>query len=300
MGLAGLEFKQSPTRQVFCPGFFTLTKGGHRYRCWKHSGHGAMDMHDSIVQSCDVYFYDLARTLGIERMHDYLDGFGFGRKTGIDMHGESAALLPSRKWKRGARDEPWYPGETVIAGIGQGYMLATPLQLASATAALANGGVRMRPHFLLAEQNPMDNQVIAVDLKAAQPRVSSSEAIPLVQAAMVDVTSGARGTARRIGEGSPYSIAAKTGTAQVIGIKQNEKYNEDEIDERHRDHALFIAYAPAENPTIAVAVIVENGGHGGSTAGPIARQVLDYHLLGKLPEPPKVPVEVEANEVPEA
>lgn len=284
MGMAGIEFGRSPVNKVFCPGFYTLTKGGHRYRCWKHSGHGSMDMHDSIVQSCDVYFYDLARSLGIERIHDYLDEFGFGQKSGIDMHGESAALLPSREWKRGARDEPWYPGETVIAGIGQGYMLATPLQLASATSALANGGIRMRPHFLLAEQDPMDNQVIAANPREAMPIVSNSEVIPLIKDAMVDVTSGARGTARRIGAGSPYSIAAKTGTAQVIGIKQNEKYNEAEIDERHRDHALFIAYAPADNPRIAVAVIVENGGHGGSTAGPIARQVMDYYLLGKEPE----------------
>ena len=284
MGMNGLEFKRSPAKKTFCPGFFTLTKGGHRYRCWKHSGHGSMDMHDSIVQSCDVYFYDLARNLGIERMHDYLDGFGFGRKTGIDMNGESAALLPSRDWKRGARDEPWYPGETVIAGIGQGYMLVTPLQLASATSALANEGIRMKPHFLLAEQNPMDGEIRPVNLQAAQPRIINSDAIPIIQNAMIDVTSSARGTARRIGANSPYKIAAKTGTAQVIGIKQNEKYNEEEVALRHRDHALFIAYAPADNPRIAVAVIVENGGHGGSTAGPIARKVMDFYLLGKEPE----------------
>ena len=284
MGLAGLEFGRSPTKTTFCPGYFTLTKGGHRYRCWKHSGHGAVDLHDSIVQSCDVYFYDLARSLGIDRMHDYLDGFGFGRKTGIDMHGESAALLPSREWKRGVRDEPWYPGETVIAGIGQGYMLVTPLQLASATSALANGGLRMQPHFLFATQNPIDGEIVPASHRPAQPRVANSEHIPLVRAAMVDVTSSARGTARRIGKDAPYRIAAKTGTAQVIGIKQNEKYNEKEIAERHRDHALFVAFAPAEAPRIAIAVIVENGGHGGSAAGPIARKVMDYFLLGKEPE----------------
>ena len=284
MGMAGLEYGRSPTRKTFCPGFFTLTKGGHRYRCWKHGGHGSIDMHDSIVQSCDVYFYDLARNLGIDHMHDYLDSFGFGRRTGVDMHGESAALLPSREWKRGVRDEPWYPGETVIAGIGQGYMLVTPLQLASATSALANKGIRMQPHFLLARQNPMDGKVVPANIRVAQPEVINSADIPIIKDAMVDVTRDIHGTARRVGMDSPYQIAAKTGTAQVISIKQNEKYNEEEIALRHRDHALFIAFAPADDPAIAVAVIVENGGHGGSTAGPIARKVMDYYLLGKEPQ----------------
>jgi penicillin-binding protein 2 len=284
MGLAGLDFGRSLSRKTFCPGFYTLTKGGRRYRCWKHSGHGSMDMHDSIVQSCDVYFYDLAHNLGIDRMHNYLDGFGFGQKTGIDLNGESAALLPSRDWKRGARDEPWYPGETVITGIGQGYMLTTPLQLASATAMLANDGIRMRPHFLLAEQDPMSGDVSPAVRQQAEQTIVNSDDIPFIKTAMIDVTSSARGTARRIGADSPYKIAAKTGTAQVIGIKQNEKYIEAEVALRHRDHALFIAYAPADDPKIAVAVIVENGGHGGSTAGPIARKVMDYYLLGKEPE----------------
>jgi penicillin-binding protein 2 len=284
MGLAGLDFGRSLSRKTFCPGFYTLTKGGRRYRCWKHSGHGSMDMHDSIVQSCDVYFYDLAHNLGIDRMHNYLDGFGFGQKTGIDLNGESAALLPSRDWKRGARDEPWYPGETVITGIGQGYMLTTPLQLASATAMLANDGIRMRPHFLLAEQDPMSGDVSPAVRQQAEQTIVNSDDIPFIKTAMIDVTSSARGTARRIGADSPYKIAAKTGTAQVIGIKQNEKYIEAEVALRHRDHALFIAYAPADDPKIAIAVIVENGGHGGSTAGPIARKVMDYYLLGKEPE----------------
>lgn len=283
MGMAGLNFGRSPVKTTFCPGYFTLTQGGHRYRCWKHSGHGSMDLHDSIVQSCDVYFYDLARHLGIERMHDYLDDFGFGQLTGIDLNGEVSALLPSAEWKRGARAEPWYPGETVIAGIGQGYTLVTPLQLASATAVLASGGQHMRPHLLLATEDPVSGERVPAQLRALSEPIINPDDIPLIKAAMIDVTSGARGTARRIGLDAPYRIAAKTGTAQVIGIKQNERYDEEKVAERFRDHALFIAYAPADDPRIAVAVIAENGGHGGSTAGPIARKVMDFFLLGEQP-----------------
>jgi penicillin-binding protein 2 len=283
MGMLGLKAGISSGKQTFCPGYYTLNKGGHRFRCWKHSGHGAMDMHDAVVQSCDVYFYDLAHHLGIDEMHDSLSLFGFGSKTGIDLYGESAALMPSRQWKRGAKDLVWYPGETVIAGIGQGFVLTTPLQLASATSTLANNGQRMKPHLLLAEEDPL-----TAEKKHNSPVVLSrdnwnSENLKEIKQAMLDVTDSARGTARRIGAGSPYKIAAKTGTAQVIGIKQNERYIESEVSIRHRDHALFIAFAPVENPEIAVAVIAENGGHGGSTAGPIAKKVMDYYLLGKEP-----------------
>ena len=284
MGMLALKSGVSTAKKTFCPGYYTLTKGGHRFRCWKHSGHGAMDLHDSVVQSCDVYFYDLAHHLGIDEMHDSLSLFGFGSKTGIDLNGESAALLPSRQWKRGAKDLAWYPGETVIAGIGQGFVLTTPLQLASATAMLANNGQRMKPHLLLAEENPLSAEKVINPSPALGSGKWKTEHLEFVRQAMVDVTDSARGTARRIGAGSPYKIAAKTGTAQVIGIKQNERYKESEVNPRHRDHALFIAYAPAEHPEIAVAVIAENGGHGGSTAGPIAKKVMDYYLLGKKPE----------------
>lgn len=284
MGLTGLKFKQSPAKKVFCPGFYTLTKGGHRFRCWKRHGHGAMDVHDAIVQSCDVYFYDLAHHLGIDAMHDSLQPFGFGVKTGIDLAGESAALMPSKKWKREARDQSWYPGETVIAGIGQGYVLSTPLQLASATAVLANNGMRMKPHLLLAQEDPLSAEKTLNPPVALGNVIENQQDIPLIHQSMIDVTDTPRGTARKIGAGSPYKIAAKTGTAQVIGIKQGERYNEEEVALRNRDHALFIAYAPAEKPEIAVAVIAENGGHGGSTAGPIAHKVMDYYLLGKEPD----------------
>jgi penicillin-binding protein 2 len=246
-----------------------------------------MDLHDAVVQSCDVYFYELAHQLGIEYMHDFLVDYGFSRKTGIDLHGESSALVPNREWKKKYRDEPWYPGETVIAGIGQGYMLATPLQLASATTAIANAGKRMQPHLLKGIEDPLTRERIANTPQQIGNAVASPGQLAVIESSMIDVTHGARGTARRIGLNSPYKIAAKTGTAQVIGIAQNERYNEEEVALRHRDHALFIAYAPAEQPRIAVAVIAENGGHGGSTAGPIARKVMDYYLLGELPAEPE-------------
>ena len=197
--------------------------------------------------------------------------------------------LPSRQWKRGAKDLAWYPGETVIAGIGQGFVLTTPLQLASAMAMLANNGQRMKPHLLLAEENPLSAEKVINPSPALGSGKWKTEHLEFIRQAMVDVTDSARGTARRIGAGSPYKIADKTGTAQVIGIKQNERYKESEVNPRHRDHALFIAYAPAEHPEIAVAVIAENGGHGGSTAGPIAKKVMDYYLLGKKPEKKEEP-----------
>jgi penicillin-binding protein 2 len=273
MGMLGLKAGISSDKKTFCPGYYTLNKGGHRFRCWK-----------------DVYFYDLAHHLGIDEMHDSLSLFGFGSKTGIDLSGESAALMPSRQWKRGAKDLAWYPGETVIAGIGQGFVLATPLQLASATSTLANNGKRMKPHLLLAEEDPLTAEKNLNSPVVLSSDKWNSDNLEEIKQAMLDVTDSARGTARRIGAGSPYKIAAKTGTAQVIGIKQNERYKESEVALRHRDHALFIAFAPVENPDIAVAVIAENGGHGGSTAGPIAKKVMDYYLLGKEPEKKEEPL----------
>ncbi len=283
MGLLGLKSGISPVKKILCPGYYTLTKGGHRFRDWKRGGHGLVDMHDAIVQSCDVYFYDLAHRLGIDYMHEYLALFGFGSKTGIDLNGESRALLPSKQWKRAARDKPWYPGETVIAGIGQGYVLATPLQLASATSELANHGVRMKPHLLLADEDPLTAEKNLYQPIILNEKIWRDADLEFVKQAMIDVTDSPRGTARRIGANSQYKIAAKTGTAQVIGIKQNERYKESEVSLRNRDHALFIAFAPADDPQIVVAVIAENGGHGGSTAGPVARKVMDYYLLGIKP-----------------
>ena len=242
-----------------------------------------MDMHKSIVQSCDTYYYRLANDLGIDRMHAFLSQFGFGKKTGIDLEGEVAGVLPSREWKAKRSKQPWYPGETVIAGIGQGYNLVTPLQLAVATAALANGGTVYRPELVQAiiDSRTGQRRVIAPQVMN-QIKLSPAD-LQVVVSAMVDVTRPG-GTAVAANAGAPYPIAAKTGTAQVVGIKQGEKYDAKRILAIHRDHAVYIAFAPADAPRIAIAVIVENGMHGGTTAAPIARAMMDYYLLGKLPK----------------
>jgi len=287
MALAGLELgKRSPSYTISDPGFFTLPGNAHRYRDWKAGGHGSVDLHKSIVISCDTYYYGLGVDLGIDNITNFIGQFGFGRKTGIDIEGETTGLLPSREWKMKRYKQKWYTGDTVSASIGQGYNLATPLQLAFATAVLANNGTVIRPHLVRSILDAATNQIQTVP--AAKPVATlpfKPENLELVKNAMVAVTQPG-GTATRVGVGAPYLTAGKTGTAQVVAIKQGEKYVESRVAERHRDHALFIAYAPADDPKIAMAILVENGGHGGSTAGPIARTVLDYFLLGKLPPPP--------------
>ncbi len=277
IGLAGLEYKATDFKhKLFCPGFYQLPNVSHRYRDWKKWGHGSVDLNDAITQSCDVYFYDLALTLGIDNMHEFLSKFGFGTKSGIDLVGERSGLLPSREWKRQRRNQPWYPGETLITGIGQGFTQVTPVQLARATATLANNGRVVTPHLA--------DRIIGYNFTMPGPK-QSDEVIKLKQrnvddivSAMVNVVHGARGTAKRIAEGIEYQIAGKTGTAQVFSVKQEEKYNEEEIEFKLRDHALFIAFAPAHSPKIAVAVVVENGGHGGSVAAPIAGEIIKQYL----------------------
>ena len=283
MALAGLYYgKRSPSTNIFDPGYFTLAGSSHQYRCWKSGGHGAVDLKKSIVISCDTYYYGLANELGIDRINEFLTRFGFGQKTGIDVKDEVSGNLPSREWKQRRFKQVWYPGETVITGIGQGYTLVTPLQLAHATAVIAGNGISIRPHFVKAIQNSQTGETKSIDYPKEQPFPFKPEDLALVREAMVAVTQPG-GTAARAAAGAPYSFGGKTGTAQVKSMKQGEKYNEKTVEERYRDHALFIAYAPAGDPTIAIGMIVENGGHGGSTAAPIARQVLDYHLLGKVP-----------------
>ncbi|MDP2229712.1 penicillin-binding protein 2 [Methylotenera sp.] len=285
VALAGLEYgKRAPPYAINDAGYFSLPNSTHRYRDWKPSGHGIVDMQKAITISCDTFFYGLALELGIDRLTGFVRHFGFGGKTGIDIQGENGGLLPTPEWKMRRFKQPWYQGETVIVGIGQGYTLTTPMQLAYATATLANNGIAMKPHLVTQIQKAITNENLAIPF-VVQDRVSiKPENIDIIKRGMVDVTLPG-GTAASVGANAGYSIAAKTGTAQVIGIKQNAKYNASAIDERHRDHALFVAYAPADDPTIALAVIVENGGHGGSAAGPIARKVMDYYLLGKLPIP---------------
>lgn len=283
VALAGLEAgKREPPYSIQDAGYFTLPNSRHRYRDWKPSGHGTVDMRKAITISCDTFFYGLAMELGIERLTDFVRHFGFGQRTGLDIQGEVSGLLPTPEWKKRRFKQPWYMGETVIVGIGQGYTLVTPMQLAYATATLANQGTAIRPHIVNAVVNSKTHVVTPIAHTVLDKIDLKSQNLEIVKAGMVDVTLPG-GTAASVGANAGYSIAAKTGTAQVIGIKQNEKYNENAINERHRDHALFIAYAPAEAPKIALAVIVENGGHGGSAAGPIARKVMDYYLLGKEP-----------------
>jgi len=279
IGLAGLEYNVTEFHhKLYCPGYYQLPNVKHKYRDWKKWGHGSVNLNDAITQSCDVYFYDLARTLGIDRLHEFMQKFGFGEKTGIDLVGERSGLLPSRTWKRKVKNQPWYPGETLITGIGQGFMQVTPLQLARATATLANRGEVVTPYLVNniqhAEQEAEDSMQQQSQIKLNKKNVDD------VISAMVNVVHGARGTARRLKKGINYQIAGKTGTAQVFGVKQEEKYNEDEIDFKLRDHALFMSFAPANDPQIAVAVIVENGGHGGSVAAPIAGKIMKQFLMG--------------------
>ncbi|HEY5993101.1 MAG TPA: penicillin-binding protein 2 [Gallionellaceae bacterium] len=289
MAMAGLHFGTRTAEQAIRdPGYFMLAGSSHRYRDWKTGGHGSVDMFKAIQQSCDTYFYGLATEMGIEKMHSFLSQFGFGSKSGIDIDGELPGLLPSEDWKQKRFNQKWFAGDTVSAGIGQGYVLVTPMQLAFAAAIIANDGVAYRPH-LLRQLQPSGKP--AQPVPPVQPAFDmhlDRDDLDLVKRAMVAVTKPG-GTAAWAGSGAPYDMAGKTGTAQVIAIKQNERYIESQVDERNRDHAWFIAFAPADKPRIALAVLVENGGHGGTTAAPIARKVFDYYLLNKVPVPLQAP-----------
>ncbi|MGI9309968.1 MAG: penicillin-binding protein 2 [bacterium] len=285
MALIGLDNDLDPDREVICRGAFRLPNSRHRYRDWKPHGHGAVDAHDGIEQSCDVYFYTLAHDLGIERLGDGLARFGFGARSGIDLNGEPSGLLPSPQWKRRTQGVQWYPGETVISGIGQGYMLTTPLQLATATAILANRGVRVTPRLLRAVENAQTHaRQSAAPARAPTERIEMrrDDSYDYVIAAMRDVVHGERGTARGIGRGIRYQMAGKTGTAQVKSIPQGESYDEAATAKKHRDHSLFIGFAPLERPEIAIAVIVEHAGSGSRVAAPIARRLIDFYLLERL------------------
>ncbi|MBW8076980.1 MAG: penicillin-binding protein 2 [Gallionella sp.] len=285
MALAGLFYNiRSPERTISDPGYYTLPGSSHQYRDWKKGGHGMVDMFKSIVVSCDTYYYGLATELGIDNIYNFLSRFGFGKKTGIDLDGETSGLLPSQEWKMKRYHQKWYAGDTVSVGIGQGYSLVTPMQLAYATATLANNGVGYRPHLVREIRSPRSGESRMITVPPEADLHLNPEHLDLVKRAMVAVTQPG-GTAVAASLGASYHIAGKTGTAQVVGMKQGEKYDASKIDERHRDHAWFIAFAPAEQPRIALVVLAENGGHGGGTAAPIARKVMDYYLLGKIPTP---------------
>jgi penicillin-binding protein 2 len=284
MAMAALETGvRRATDTISDPGYYSIPGSSHRYRDWRKEGHGVVDLHKSIVQSCDTYYYRLAVDMGIDRMHDFLSRFGFGDKTGIDLEGESGGLLPSREWKQRRWQKPWFIGETVIAGIGQGYQLVTPLQLAAAVSMLANGGTYYQPQLVRAVRDVQTRQETLIAPKVLRQGNFKPEHLQEIRAAMVDVLRPG-GTAAAVGAGADYQIAGKTGTAQVFSMRQNERYDASRVSQRLRDHALFVAFAPADKPRIALAVLVENGGHGGTTAAPIARKVLDYYLLGRKPQ----------------
>ncbi len=289
MGLGGLETKAIGHReQINCTGHYLLPNEERKYRDWKKIGHGLVDLNKSIAQSCDVYYYELAYRMGIDRIYKFMHKFGFGVKTGIDLLGERKGLMPSREWKRRVKNKIWFPGETIITGIGQGYMLTTPLQLANATSILSMRGNVFPPHLLLAEDGPEINEDVKVPWPVKEPvqlrnNINWQHAIN----GMVSVLHGTRGTARKSGKGLNFKMAGKTGTAQVFGIAQDAEYDEATIAKKLRDHALFIAFAPFDNPKIAIAVIAENGSHGSSVAAPIARKIIDEWLRinnGKVPQ----------------
>lgn len=286
IGLAGLELnKIRANDSLFCRGWYTLEDEEHRYRDWKKTGHGPLNISGAIVESCDVFFYDLSFKLGIDNISTYLAQFGFGKRSGIDIGSESAGLLPTREWKRRTRREPWFPGETLITGIGQGFFLTTPLQLANATAALAADGKLMQPRVVGAAGEPGETETTPFPpVTVTQVPIKYPANWQRIDRAMVKVVHDSHGTARRISRGLQYKMAGKTGTAQVFSIAQDAEYDAEEITKRLRDHALFVAFAPADNPTIAVALIVENGGSGSAVAAPIARQVIDHYLLQENPQ----------------
>ena len=284
MALAGLDTGiLDPDHRTICPGFFRLPGHSHRYRDWKPAGHGEVDWHQAIVESCDVFFYELAMGLGIDRMHDWLVVFGLGQPSNIDIRGESRGLVPSRAWKQSAFSDPgervWFPGETVIAGIGQGFLLATPLQLAGLTAAIAARGQRFKPTLMTAVTDPLSGQTRDTEpAPAGAVDLNDAALWDRIHTAMRGVTQAPRGTARAIAVGAEYEIAGKSGTAQVFSASQDEIIENEDLPERLRDHALFIAFAPATFPEIAVAVVVENGGSGSGVAAPVARAVLDAYF----------------------
>ncbi|KPY93737.1 Penicillin-binding protein [Pseudomonas syringae pv. spinaceae] len=295
VAIAGLDSGAvTPGSRVFDPGYYQLPNYDHKYRNWNHSGDGWVDMDTAIMRSNDTYFYTVAHKLGIDRLHDYMTMFGIGQKVSLDMFEESAGLMPSREWKRATRRQAWFPGETVILGIGQGYMQVTPLQLAQATSLIASKGVWHRPHLAMevghevpVDEHPMPNIVLRDPNEWNQ-----------VNTGMQMVMHDPRGIARDAAKGAQYRIAGKSGTAQVVAIKQGERYNRLKTLERNRDNALFVGFAPADHPKIVVSVTIENGEAGGRVAGPVVREILDAWLLdseGKLKPQYAVPAKATGN-----
>ncbi len=284
MALAALETGlRTPEQSIADPGFFMF--GNHRFRDDKEGGHGMVNMYRSIVQSCDTYYYILANDMGVDTIHQQMQRFGFGELTGIDIFGEVRGLLPSTDWKRKAYkradQQKWYAGETISLGIGQGYNNFTMLQLASATATLANGGVKMKPHLVKEVIDIMTHAPTTTARESIGEVIAKPANIEVIKNALVGVN--IEGTSASAFRGAAYTSGGKTGTAQVVQIKQNEKYIASRMEERFRDHALFTAFAPAEDPKIALAMVIENAGFGSQNAAPIARRIFDYWLLNQYP-----------------
>jgi len=281
VAMAGLHYGLvTPSTRIRAPGYFQVPGHKHRYRCWNKRGHGSINMNYAIAQSCDVYFYSLAYRLGIDRFAPFMKKFDFGGKTGIDLPSESAGLMPTREWKKKRYNKVWYPGDTVNIGIGQGFWVTTPIQLASAIATLSMKGKRLKPRLLRAvrKSKNMPEEIQPPSyFPAIEVKNKKMWSTPIQ--GMVNVMHASYGTAHRSGSGAAYKIAGKTGTAQVFGIGQNERYNARRLAKRLHDHALFVAFAPADDPKIAVAVIAENSGGGSKVAAPIGRRIIDAYLL---------------------
>jgi len=284
MALAALQTgARASTTLINDPGFYMF--GGHRFGSPENERGGIMDMRRAIVESSNAYFYSLANELGVDAMHDFMKPLGFGQLTGIDINGEVRGVLPSQEWKRNyykrQEQKKWYAGETISLGIGQGYNSFTMLQLAQATAIVANGGVKHKPQLVIATQDATSRVRVPVPAEQPEDLGYKPENVEIVRRAMVGVTQ--EGTSTRVFAGAAYLSGGKTGTAQAVSLNKNEKYNASKMDEHQRDHSLYIAFAPADEPKIALAVIVENAGFGSASAAPIARRVFDYVLMGQYP-----------------
>ncbi|WP_200897515.1 penicillin-binding protein 2 [Arsukibacterium ikkense] len=278
LALLGLETNTvKPDTKIWDPGFFTLPNSDHRFRDWKRGGHGWVDVYSAVVESCDIYFYDLGIKLGIDRISDYMRQFGFGERTGIDIHEEASANMPSRGWKRARFNQPWYPGDTVPLSIGQSFWTATPIQLALSTAVIINKGMMPTPHMAAELSSENSSELIQPKLKPSVSVIDEKN-WDIIADTMVRTVGTLKGTAHNAFRTASYTSGGKTGTAQIVAIAQDAKYDADSLDERHRDNAMYIGYAPAVNPTIVFAVAVENTGGGSSTAAPIGRQLLDYYF----------------------
>ena len=281
LALAGLEHTINPRRRVKCSGSFALKEEDRVYRCWRKQGHGAVNLIEALEQSCDTYFYHLGLRLGISGISEALTTFGLGKQTGVDLSSEPDGLIPTADWKQRRYSTPWYPGDTLNASIGQGYVLSTPLQLAAATAALANRGRLVRPHLLRGVEDPQTGEIQRPAEQVTEVQLGDASQYERVIEGMIAVMHGSHGTARQAGQRLSYRVAAKTGTSQLVSLPQAGEAAQD-LPEDLKDHALFIAFAPAERPRVALALIIENGGSGGKVAAPIARRILDYYFVERL------------------